>query len=91
MNKAYNELMAVSPIAYVDENTVPTVINHGVEDTVVPFSNAEAIVEKFREYGVKYDFNVFPNSNHGLESNPENTKIAEDLFDRYMVEYIGVE
>ena len=91
MNKAYNELMAVSPIAYVDENTVPTVINHGVEDTVVPFSNAEAIVEKFREYGVKYDFNVFPNSNHGLESNPENTEIAEDLFDRYMVEYIGVE
>ena len=91
MNKAYNELMDVSPVAYVDENTVPTVINHAVMDTVVPYSNAETIVEKFNEYGVTYDLNIFWNSNHGLESDPENTRIAEELFDEYMMTYIGVE
>lgn len=88
---AYKELMAVSPIAYVDEDTVPTIINHGVEDTVVPFSNAESIVKKFDEFGVKYDFNIFPNSNHGLESDPENSVRAEELLAKYILRYIGAE
>ena len=90
-DKAYDELMAVSPIAYVSEDSVPTVINHAIGDTVVPFSNAESIVAKFEEYGVEYDFNIFPTSNHGLESDPENSKIAEELLDKYMMTYIGVE
>ena len=90
-SKAYNELMAVSPVAYVSADTVPTVINHGAMDTVVPYSNAETLVEKFNEYGVTYDLNIFRNSNHGLESDPENTRIAEELFDKYMMTYIGVE
>lgn len=90
-DKVYAELMAVSPIAYVDENTVPTIINHGVKDTVVPFSNAEVLVAKFDEYGVKYDFNIYPDSNHGLESNPENAKIAQELFDEYLIKYLGAE
>lgn len=88
---AYKELMAVSPIAYVDADTVPTIINHGVMDVVVPFSNAESIVAKFDEYGVKYDFNIYPDSNHGLESNPENAKIAEELFAEYVLTYLGEE
>ena len=88
---AYKELMAVSPIAYVDEGAVPTIINHGAKDTVVPFSNAESIVKKFDKYGVKYDFNIFPNSNHGLESDPDNTKRAEELLGKYVKAYLGDE
>lgn len=89
--KAYDALMSVSPVAYVDSNTVPTIVNHGVKDTVVPFSNAETLIEKFEEFGVKYNFNIYPDSNHGLESNPENARIADELFAEYMATYIGVE
>lgn len=87
----YKELMAVSPIAYVNKSTVPTIINHGVQDTVVPYSNAESIVAKFDAYGVKYDFNIFPNSNHGLESDPDNAKLAEELLGKYIKTYLGDE
>ncbi len=84
-------LLKVSPISYVDENTVPTVINHGQKDTIVPFSNAVALVEKLKECGVKYDFNIYPNSGHGLSSDKENAKIADKLFIEYMETYLGKE
>lgn len=86
---ATEELKGVSPLYYVDENTVPTVINHGKMDTIVPYSNADAIVKKFEQYGVKYDLNIFPNSNHGLNKDKKSAKIADKLFDEYIKTYLG--
>ncbi len=88
---AKEALLKVSPIYYVNSGTVPTVINHGQKDTIVPFSNATAIVEKFEEYGVKYDFNVYPNSGHGLDKDEANRKIADDLLYEYLATYLGKE
>lgn len=85
------ELKAVSPLYYINAKTVPTVINHGMKDTVVPFSNAEALATKLKEYGVKYDLNAFPNSNHDLGSDSKNKKIADDLLNSYLKTYLGVE
>ncbi len=89
--RAYDALAAVSPVTYVNADTVPTVINHGMKDTVVPFSNALAIVSKLEQYGVKHDFNIYPNSNHGLESDPEKAQIADNLFTEYVLTYLGAE
>lgn len=88
---ALEALRSVSPLYYVDENSVPTVINHGQKDSIVPFSNATAIVEKFEEYGVTYDFNIYPNSDHDLGSDPDKTKIADDLLYEYLMTYLGRE
>lgn len=88
---AKEALLKVSPIYYVSENTVPTVINHGQKDDVVPYSNATAIVEKFEEYGVTYDFNIYPNSGHDLASDEANIKIADDLLYKYIKTYLGAE
>lgn len=85
------KLKAVSPLYYVNSNTVPTVINHGMKDSIVPFSNAEALAAKLKECGVKYDFNIFPNSDHGLDSDSENKKIANDLLISYIKTYLGTE
>lgn len=85
------ELEAVSPLYYVNAQTVPTVINHGMKDSIVPFSNAQALVAKFEEYGVKYDFNAYPNSDHDLGSDSENKSIANDLLISYIKTYLGVE
>ncbi len=86
-----DELKAVSPLFYVNEGTVPTVINHGEKDTVVPYSNATAIIEKFEEFGVEYDFNSYPDSGHGLDNDAENQKIADELFYKYINVYLGQE
>lgn len=88
---AIEALKAVSPLYYVDEDTVPTVINHGKKDTIVPFSNATSIAKKFEEYGVKYDFNIYPNSGHELGKDEENIDIADDLLYEYLMTYLGRE
>lgn len=84
-------LLKVSPIYYVNADTVPTVINHGKKDTIVPFSNAQALADKLREYGVTYDFNIYPNSGHGLSEDAENIEIADDLLYKYIKTYLGTE
>lgn len=90
-DKYRKEIEAVSPLYYVNKNTVPTVINHGLEDRIVPFSNAKAIVGRFEQYGVKHDFNIYPNSGHGLDADPENSSIANDLLISYVKTYLGTE
>lgn len=89
--EARQALLKVSPIYYVDENTVPTVINHGKKDTIVPFSNASALAAKFEEYGVTYDFNIYPNSGHGLSDDKANEKTADKLMLQYAETYLGKE
>ncbi len=88
---AKEALQAISPLYYVDESTVPTVINHGQKDTIVPYSNATAIVEKFEKYNVPHDFNSYPNSGHELGKDEENIKIADDLLYEYLRTYLGKE
>lgn len=85
------ELLKVSPIYYVDENTVPTIINHGIKDTYVPYSNAVSLAEKFDEFGVTYKFNTYPNSNHDLGDDSDISDVANDLFHEFAVTYLGFE
>lgn len=89
--EAKDALLKVSPISYIDENTVPTVINHGIKDTIVPFSNAVALDKKLTQYGVVHDFNIFPNSNHGLSDDKDSKKKADELFLKYLETYLGKE
>lgn len=78
-----------SPLHYVNENTVPTVINHGMKDNVVPYSNAISLEKKLTEYGVVHVLNAYPESGHGLDSDKENLKTASDLFYSYCQAYLN--
>jgi len=82
------DLDSASPLYYVNESTVPTIICHGMKDTTVPYSNAVALDEKLTEYGVTHDFISYPNSGHGLESDEEQAKYAEELMVKYFNEYV---
>jgi len=86
---AEQALMKVSPVYYVNENTVPTVINHGMKDSIVPFSNAQSLDAKLTEYGVPHYFNAYPNSDHDLGADEANKKIANDLLIEYCQKYLG--
>ena len=87
--EAKEALWNVSPLKYVDENTVPTVINHGVKDNIVPFSNAVSLRDKFDTLGVTYVFNAYPNSGHGLNEDAENTDKSYELYSEYLETYRG--
>ncbi len=87
--EAKEALYNVSPLKYVDENTVPTVINHGMKDNIVPFSNASSLRDKFESLGIPYEFNAYPNSGHGLNEDAENVARANELYSKYLETYLG--
>ncbi len=86
--QAKEALSFVSPINYIDENTVPTVINHGMKDNIVPYRNAVALDAKLTEYGIEHVLNSYPTSGHGLELDAENMELAEQLLWEYIEKYL---
>lgn len=87
-DSAKEALYKVSPVTYVNESTVPTIICHGEKDNIVPYSNALSIVEKLEQYGVTYDFISYPNSDHGLANDPESAEKADKLIFEYADKYL---
>lgn len=85
---ALEEIKKVSPLYYVDKNTVPTIINHGVVDDIVPFRNAAALDARLTECGVEHYFNIYPNSSHGIDRDPECSKRATEQFYAFIEKYL---
>lgn len=86
--KAKDALLEISPVTYLNEKCVPTVICHGICDTVVPYSDAVTLDRMLTQYGVRHDLVSFPNSNHGLESDPDCTERMNELFIEYAETYL---
>lgn len=82
-------LMSVSPINYVSENTVPTLIFHGNKDDIVPYSNAVALKTKLDEFGVKNNMITYKNSGHSLGGDKKASKKAKELFKQYANTYLN--
>lgn len=85
---AKDALKKVSPVYYVDSDTVPTVINHGVKDDIVPFSNAYVLFNTLSANNVTCKINIFPNSGHGLDRDWSQKNTQEDLFASFIKEYL---
>ena len=86
--EAKEALKLVSPIYYIDENTVPTIINHGMMDDIVPYRNAVDLDAKLTEYGIEHVLNSYPTSGHGLNLDAENMAISEQLLWEYIYKYL---
>lgn len=66
-----NELIElVSPVSYVNENSIPSLFAYGGKDKTVPIGNAESVKKAFEESGAVYDFILFPLSDHILIFTP---------------------
>lgn len=85
---AENELIAISPLNYVDSSCVPTIISHGTLDSIVPYSDAVYLNNFLTEAGVKHDFLTFPNSDHGCGNDPDVTVTEKSIYDEYVNNYL---
>lgn len=81
-------LKQASPVLYASKISPPTLILHGVLDEVVPYSNAVRLHERLTQLGVSCDFLSYPNSGHGLESDPELSAQADKLMIEYAETYL---
>ncbi len=85
---AKTALYSVSPIAYVSADCVPTVINHGTADSIVPFSNAVTLDALLTQYGVEHVLNVYDGADHDLGKDDEAKKKADELLFGYIDKFL---
>ncbi|HEX9236042.1 MAG TPA: prolyl oligopeptidase family serine peptidase, partial [Actinomycetota bacterium] len=57
---------ARSPIYHVDQLSTPAILFQGLEDEVVPPSQAEMIIEALRRNGLPYAYLAFEGEQHGF-------------------------
>ncbi len=60
----------VSPVSYINENSIPSLFAYGGKDKIVPIGNGESVKNAFEESGATYDFILFPLSDHILIFTP---------------------
>ena len=87
-NFAVPALKKASPLTYVTSSCPPTIIAHGKNDTVVPYSNAMALNSALGAVGVEHEFIIFKNSGHNLENDPDCEKAANDALVKYANKYL---
>ena len=63
-------LELVSPITHVTAASVPTLVIHGTQDPTVPFSQAEALVERLSAQAVPHRFIPVVNGEHAFPITP---------------------
>ena len=88
---AYDEAMRdVSPLLWVGENTVPTVMAYGVHDTFQPYDASVKLDAALTENNIPHEYIVFEHSGHGLQN--DNRQMVEyyeailEYLERYMSE-----
>ena len=60
------DLKAVSPMRFVDKVSVPVLLIHGTNDTVVPFSQSSRMADALRQAGKTVDLVTLPSEDHWL-------------------------
>ena len=75
---------AISPAAYVNADTVPTILGYGVRDGAVPPSLKYILIDALEQNGVPYEYIEFSNSGHGLLNDPDKTQEYIDTVNEYL-------
>ncbi len=78
-------LAAVSPISYINSDSVPTLMAYGEKDALVPYSSAQKLNTVLTLMNVKHEFFSYPNSGHDLD---KDSDIAA-AFNEKQIEYVN--
>ena len=81
-------LAKLSPAKLVTGSTVPTLMAHGKNDNIVPYSNAQRLDAALTVNGVAHDFVTFPNSGHALLNDMDCTLQFQSLTTQYLARYL---
>ena len=88
----YDEIIKpISAYAWVNENSVPSVIAYGKYDKICPFKTARNLVDALEDNKVDYKYFEAPHSGHGLQN---DDKVYEEFMNtvvEYLDKYMPVE
>jgi len=79
-----------SPVAHADSISDPLLLLQGLDDKVVPPSQAEVIVEALKRRGIPYAYIAFAGEGHGFRK-AENSKRASEAQLSFLAQVSGFE
>ena len=79
-----------SPVAHADSISDPLLLLQGLDDKVVPPSQAEVIVEALKRRGIPYAYIAFAGEGHGFRK-AENSKRASEAHLSFLAQVSGFE
>jgi acetyl esterase/lipase len=77
---AINLLNVYSPITYVSNSSVPTLMIHGTKDKIVPYSQSEILKESLDKNNVKNELISIKKGDHGLNKDADHELMFEKTF-----------
>lgn len=88
IEKRTDALEKISPIRYVNEHSVPTIIVHGTMDTVLPYAGSVALDAKLTSCGVPHVFVTLHGAWHDLIGTAEDQAELDDAYSTYIQTYL---
>ncbi|MFV0557330.1 MAG: prolyl oligopeptidase family serine peptidase [Enterococcus sp.] len=85
------KMKPISSFAWVDEQTVPSVIAYGKHDKICPFKSASHLVNALAEKQVDYAYFEAPHSGHGLQNDDKVYGEFMATVETYLAKYLPVE
>lgn len=82
-------MSAASPVAYITDRSVPTLLAYGGRDELVDSENGASVKEALDSACVRCDYVLFPHSGHGLNRNPLKFAKFFGTLRLYCKEYLG--
>ena len=91
-NGSYQELMKpVSAYAWIDENSVPTVVAYGKYDKVQPYKGSLRLKKALEDNNIDFKYFELPHSGHGLQNDDKVVKQWMEAIEEYLDKYMPVE
>lgn len=69
---------AISPAKFADRVTIPVMLIHGKDDTVVPYKQSEIMADALKAAGKPYDFVTLEKEDHWLSTGATRQKMLEE-------------
>lgn len=90
VNKQMEQLKKYSPIHFVFENTVPTLIMHGSADKLVSLKQSETLFSLLQQKNPAHQFIIYKNAKHGFKNmdTVQIKKVTADIL-RFAVQQKG--
>ena len=81
----------ISAYAWINQNSVPSVIAYGTYDKVAPFKAVKHLVNALEKNNVDYKYFEATHSGHGLQNDDKIYKEYMETVEEYLDKYIPVE
>lgn len=90
-NELQEMMKPISAYAWVNENSVPSIIAYGKYDKICPFKTVRHLVNALKKHNIDYKYFEASHSGHGLQNDNKVYKEFMDTVVRYLEQYMSVE